>query len=234
MRFETRWPSLAACLLAWTAASCSRPTAPSPSGPATPADAIEGLFLSSGPSRVDGCLHNNVYAAFPTGSTVALVVASSVDDSGFAGLQQAVADVERVNAGRFRFVIRRTAETDPTPGRLEITSAHVPVARTQSACGNTLGCTRILTRDGGLLLSVQVLLVLGSPTVSTVHDFGHAIGLCHVNPQTMPAAIMSSPYGRDVQSRFSDIELEAMRAVYASTLEPGARRADFVRAGLLK
>jgi hypothetical protein len=34
--------------------------------------------------------------------------------------------------------------------------------------------------------------------------------------------------------RFSDLELQAVRTLYASALEPGATRADFVRAGLVR
>jgi len=50
----------------------------------------------------------------------------------------------------------------------------------------------------------------------------------------MPSAVMADPPGRTAAGRFSELELQAIRAVYASGLEPGATRADFQRVGLVR
>ncbi len=65
------------------------------------------------------------------------------------------------------------------------------------------------------------------------HELGYAIGLCHVNPKSVPDAVMADPPGRQRQDYFTERELEAVRRVFSSGLVPGAQRGAFVRAGLL-
>jgi hypothetical protein len=82
--------------------------------------------------------------------------------------------------------------------------------------------------DGSELLAADGALALGA---------GHARRRDRrVVPQQRTIAGRRLPAQQRLRrvSNGVDGRLEAMRAVYASTLEPGARRADFVRAGLLK
>jgi len=67
-----------------------------------------------------------------------------------------------------------------------------------------------------------------------VHEFGHAMGLCHINRERLPSAVMADPPGSMAQPRFNDQERAAVRAVYESSLMSGATRADFARVGLVR
>jgi hypothetical protein len=94
--------------------------------------------------------------------------------------------------------------------------------------------SRILSRQGPLLDRVQAIQLIGSSPRLKVHEFGHAMGLCHILGDRVPEAVMADPPGVTAVARFSTIELQALRAVYESSLEPGATRADFQRARLVR
>jgi hypothetical protein len=223
---------------------CGGPAAPSPAdiGPPELADVIEGIFLGSGPLAAGGCFpRSEVWHSYPHDSTVTVVLSSTIDDRGQATLERAVADLETVLAGRFRLTIGRSLEPDPVPDMLQITSADVPASRIESSCSpGGSGCTTILSMEGPYYLSAQAIQEMGTFQRLKVHELGHAIGLCHVKEERLPSAAMvehtstltaTSP---TAEGRFSELELEALRAVYASGLEPGATRADFQRVGLVR
>ncbi len=65
-----------------------------------------------------------------------------------------------------------------------------------------------------------------------VHELGHALGLCHVNGASLPNAVMAIPQ-RGSSDSFVTMELQAIEAVYASGLEPGATGVEFQQAGLI-
>jgi hypothetical protein len=214
---------------------CAGPVAPTPPGPPALEDAIEALFLGSGPLAAGDCLIPGMWMSYPRGATVALVLASTIDGTGQATLERAVADAQDAIAGRFRLVIERTAEVDPVPAMLQITSADVSAERVRSTCSpGGSGCVRVLARQGPLLDRVQAIQLLGSSQRLKVHEFGHAMGLCHILGDRVPEAAMADPPGVTATGRFSEIERQALRAVYESSLEPGATRADFQRAGLVR
>jgi hypothetical protein len=196
---------------------------------------IEALFLGSGRLAAGDCLLPGVWASYPRGSTVTLVLSSTIYGPGAETLERAAGDIETTLSGRFRIAIEHSADTDPLPARLQITSADVPEARVRATCSpGGSGCVRILAREGPLLLSAQAIQRLGTSQRLKVHELGRALGLCHIQGEIVPAAAMADPPGTEAEGRFSDLELEAFRAVYASSLEPGATRGDFIRAGLVR
>ena len=221
-----------ACVSA--SSGCLGPAAPTPVAPPTAAEIVEGLFLGSGPLAAGDCALTGVWSSYERNATVTVMLASTIDDRGRLTLERAVREVEAVIAGRFGLVVERSPEADPIPGVGQITSADVPASRVQATCSpGGSGCVRILARDGPHLISVQAIQQVGSSQRLKVHELGHALGLCHVRGERLPSAVMADPTGATAEGWFSEAELQAFRAVYASGLEPGATRIDFRRAGLL-
>jgi hypothetical protein len=229
MRRPAPWATLAFAL-----AACRGPSTPTP--PATPptlADVIEAIFLGSGPLAAGDCITPGILATPLRNTTFTVVIGTTIDAAGERTIEEAITDVQQVNNGRFRIVVERSSAADPLPGPLQITSADVPDATIQMLCSpGGSGCTRGLTFNGASITSARCVQRIGTSPRLKAHEFGHAIGLCHVDRDRMPAAVMAPSPGTMAQDRFSSLELDAFRAVYESGLEAGATRADFERAGL--
>src|SRR5262249_51784788 len=136
---------------------------------------------------------------------------------------------------RFRLTIGRTSQVDPMPRLNQITSADVADVLIRTTCSpGASGCTRLLFTTEGMLAGARCIQREGTSTRLKNHEFGQAFGLCHIDPTRVPDALMAPTAGALPQDRFSVLELEAIRAVYASSLEPGATREDFRRAGLIR
>ena len=211
------------------------PTGPTPDSPPDLKDVIEAIFLGTGPLAAGDCVGRGVWVSYPRDSMVTLQIASSIDSAGRQALESAVADLTGVLAGRFRLEPRSNAEADPLPGPLQITSADVPAEVITALCSpGGSGCTRAELIGGVTLNSARCVHRVGTSSRLKVHELGHAVGLCHVDRLRMPAAVMTDPFGTAVESRFSGLELDAIRAVYAANLEPGATRERFRDAGLVK
>lgn len=176
-----------------------------------------------------------MWIAYPRASTVTLEIASSIDAAGRLALESASADLNSAIGGRFRLEPRPNAAADPLPGPLQITSADVPAEIITALCSpGGSGCTRADLIGGVTLNSARCVQRVGTSSRLKVHELGHAVGLCHVNRLRMPSAVMTDPFGSEVQDRFSALELDAIRAVYAANLEPGATRQTFRDAGLIR
>jgi hypothetical protein len=229
MRRLAPWAMLAVAL-----AACRGPSTPTP--PATPpplADVIEAIFLGSGPLAAGDCITPGIFATPLRNTTFTVVIGTTIDAAGQRTIEDAITDVQQVNNGRFRLVVERSGAADPLPIPLQITSADVPDATIQLLCSpGGSGCTRGLTFNGASITSARCVQRIGTSPRLKAHEFGHAIGLCHVDRDRMPAAVMAPSPGTMAQDRFSALELDAIRAVYGSGLEAGATRGDFERAGL--
>jgi len=229
--------ALLVTLVVYTPA-CRAPTGPS-QGTAPPdlTEVVDAIFFGSGPlAHPDrDCPLDGRWAAYPRQSAVALVLASSVDAPAEQSLTRTVADLQQVIDGRFQLTIERTSQVEPMPRLNQITSADVSDAQIRATCSpGASGCTRLLFTIDGMLAGARCIQREGTSTRLKNHEFGHAIGLCHIDPTRIPDALMAPTAGALPQDRFSLLELEAIRAVYASSLEPGATREDFRRAGLIR
>jgi hypothetical protein len=214
--------------------ACSQ-TAPTPESPPDLRDVIEAIFLGSGPLAAGDCVGPGVWVSYPRDSTVTLQIASSIDGAGRQALESAIADLTGVIAGRFRLESRPNIEADPLPGPLQITSADVAADVIVALCSpGGSGCTKAELIGGVTLNSARCVHRVGTSSRLKVHELGHAVGLCHVDRLRMPAAVMADPPGASPQDRFTSLELDAIRAVSAANLEPGATRQMFRDAGLIK
>lgn len=225
-------PSVAVfALVLAAAAGCDG--ANSPTEPAgrrlTVEEVIEALFLDSGTASEGGF---DVWMSFPRGAQVRLVVASSVDRAALPFLERQVVDLNLAFAGQLSLTLTTVDEPDPRPGRHEITLAEVPASEILAVSGEPEagGTCREISTSGPLLVNARCLLLAGGGRPEAdMHEVGHGLGLHHVREGVGPAMMNPSAPVDD----FSALELEAIRRVYASGLQPGANRADFLAAGLL-
>jgi hypothetical protein len=202
-------------MLCAAVAQCGGPTSPSRFEPPL-AEVIEAIFLGSGPLAAGGCPAAGIWATYPRASVVTLIVSSSIDSSGRQSLAAAVNDLNAAFTGRFELTVSPTSVAAPLPGGLEITTDDISSAEILTLCSpGASGCTRV-TFHGVLLDSARAVQMAGTSLRVKTHELGHAVGLCHVNRYRMPAAV------------------QAIRQVYSSAIQPGARREDFLRAGLVR
>jgi hypothetical protein len=221
----------------WTAA-CGSAAAPTPPAVEPPPleDVIEALFLGAGPISPANhdCVLRGQWAAPSPGSAVAVVMSPTIVSSGEAVLSRTLDDLRAVISGRFIISLARSTDVEPRAAAGQITTTDVPAARFAMLCGAGNGCTHITSRAGPVIVSAEAVQNAGEPDRVKVHELGHALGLCHVTGDRMPDAIMSNQFVAPERDRFSALELAAIRAVYASALEPGAGPAEFRAAGLIR
>jgi hypothetical protein len=225
----------AAILTAVCLAACDHgsPTAPVPPvAVPTPLEAvIEALFLASGPAS-EGTSHGRLWASYPPGGRARLVIGASVNPAAAAALRRQVEELDRAFGGYFHFEAVASAEPEPQPATGEITIYEVPQSVIAALSGEAEagGLNQIVRSTGPVLDSSRCLIAAGSVDPDTyVHEVGHGLGFQHIRDGYVPAMMNPSAPVMD----FSELELEAIRKVYAAHLLPGATRDDFVRAGLL-
>lgn len=226
--------------LGFAACDGSSPTEPGATpGPATVSDVIEALFLGQGraaeTSIADGCLSAGTWSSYPRGSQVRVLVASTVPEEAVDVIERGVADFETAASGFITIRVEQVSDPDPFPGPREISVTSLPQSEVNLRCGGGTvgGCTNIVSHMGFLLDSAQSFLAQERhPGAIHIHEVGHGLGLCHLDPGAVPGALMN---GRsEPGAGWTAIELEAIHAVFTSGLEPGAGHEAFRQAGLIQ
>lgn len=230
--------ALVAALLATLLTACGGssdgggPTAPpAPSGDPIQ-DVIQALFFASGPlaSADGGCGGRRVYAAYPAGSNVRVVLGSGVSAANVAAVRSEMSALEAAMAGYLSIGVTGSAEPEPVPSSLEIVLVEVDRDRFLQLCpanvSGTGGCVvsaLAVVRDQALVAAAA-----GSGPLVGIHEIGHAFGFCHLGPDgyVMSASGVGPP-------AWTGDELEAVRRVYSSGLQPGATQADARALGLI-
>ena len=207
-------------------------------------DVVDALFLGSGPliprDGSQDCPLQGVWSGYPRGTTVRMRVSSRVPGPAQAGLSGAVGPLAGATGGALTVIVETTAELDPQPGVNEVTVAEVALPRV-AGCPSDAGCVQYRFAGRGLLMGARVVAPGGRSVGAYVHDaVGHGVlGLCHIDARLIGGAqnsLMSAglgvPPGSGAPS-LTGVDLEAIRAVYASGVNPGAARSAFLAARLV-
>jgi hypothetical protein len=207
-------------------------------------DVVDALFLGSGPLIPrDGstdCPLQGFWSGYPRGTLVRMRVASRVPGSAQAGLAGAVGSLAGATGGALTVKLEVTPELDPQPGVNEVTVTEVALPRA-AGCASDAGCVQYRFAGRGLLMGARVVEPRGRSVSAYVHDaVGHgALGLCHIDARLIGGgenSLMSAGLGVSPGSGASGLtglDVEAIQAVYASAVNPGAARASFLAARLV-
>jgi hypothetical protein len=207
-------------------------------------DVVDALFLGSGPLIPrDGstdCPLQGFWSGYPRGTLVRMRVASRVPGSAQAGLAGAVGSLAGATGGALTVKLEVTPELDPQPGVNEVTVTEVALPRA-AGCPSDAGCVQYRFAGRGLLMGARVVEPRGRSVSAYVHDaLGHGVlGLCHIDARLIGGgenSLMSAGLGVSPGSGASGLtglDVEAIQAVYASAVNPGAARASFLAARLV-
>ena len=221
------------------------------------ADYIEALFLGMGPLSPrdnNGCPDGEYghWIGWEQNIRLRITVSDIVDGAAMRLVETAVMQLSEATAGRYFATYSRTDVPDPIPGLHEVTLTEHPDPVSQG-CPLSRGCT-IFTFTGheasrefhssgtSLLRGARAIIQTTYPAPQGhLHDaIGHgALGLCHIdetrNGGTHNSLMSGGPMmrGSDLPDRLTQRDLDAIKAVFSSDLAVGARRADFVREGLV-
>jgi len=204
-------------------------------------DVVDALFLGSGPliprDGVVDCPLQGFWSGYPRGASIRLRVSSRVPGSAQAGIAGAIGALAGATAGSLLVNMEATAEADPQPGVNEVTVTELALPRA-AGCASDAGCVQYRFAGRGLLMSARIVEPRAQSTAAYVHDtVGHGgLGLCHIDARLIGGgenSLMSSgPPGSGAPS-LTGMDLEAIRTVYASGVNPGAARSTFLAARLV-
>ena len=208
-----------------------------------PRDVIVGLFLGQGPLRTSsgnvGCFRPGTMSGWRRGTNLRIIASTGLNSTQMRGVEEAARQMEAATDGQLTATILRTEESNPLPSFNDITVAALSDETVNTLCRAVAGGCAIADRAGEFG-TMRVVVRQGANDVTTAHEIGHAaLGLCHM--QAMPPdfgvnPIMSVAPDGNYHGRFgrlTEVELEAVKAVYAAGLRPGAALSDFRRAGLV-
>ena len=207
-------------------------------------DVVDALFLGSGPliprDGVTQCPLQGFWSGYPRGTIVRMRVSSRVPSAAQVGLAGAVGPLAAVTAGMLSVALDVTPELDPQPGVNEVTVTEMALPRA-AGCPSDAGCVQYRFAGRGLLMGARVVAPLGRSVAGYVQDaVGHGVlGLCRIDARLIGGAensLMSGGAGvipGSGASTLTGLDLEAIRTVYASGVNPGAARSAFLAARLV-
>jgi hypothetical protein len=206
--------------------------------------ATDALFLGSGPLIPrDGpseCPLQGFWSGYPRGSSVRVRVSNRVPGAVQAALGAAIGPLADATGGALAVTLTVVPEADPQPGVNEVTVTEAALPRA-AGCPSDAGCVQYRFAGRGLLMGARVVAPPGRSVAAYVHDaVGHGVlGLCHIGADQIGGAegsLMSAGFGAPPgsgSSTLTELDLGAIRAVYASSVNPGVGRSAFLAARLV-
>jgi hypothetical protein len=211
------------------------------------ADAIEALFLGSGPLKPrDGshpCPLTDYWKGFPRGTTVKVRLSTTVSEKVREAVKGALRQVPEATNGAIEATFELTDEPNPIPGPNEVTLTFHPDPVSQG-CIFDRGCIiHGFDPKGrpGVFRSGRAVQAPDLAVSDYVHDVvGHGvIGMCHIDakricgPENSLMSRGSGVFSGETANELTPIDLNAAKAVYGSKLSPGATRRDFIEHRLI-
>jgi hypothetical protein len=206
---------------------------------------IEPLFLGSGPWALQGntgCRADGVLRSLSTDVQYTLTASTDLSPSQqelfFTPFRQW--NSVKNNAGRFTETVQSLDAGTPFRDGLPVGFIYAmflddtfgaKCGAAGSGCADAMssaGNVNVITRGG-----ITLRRTIGGSVF--VHESGHMLGLCHVDHRIALAqdvSVMGGSSNSNVTTLTAE-EVEALSRVHAARLQPGARRSDFVRAGLI-
>jgi len=204
-------------------------------------DVVDALFLGTGPliprdGSVD-CPLQGFWSGYPRGASVRVRVSSRVPGAAQAGIAAGIGALTGATSSAILVNMEVTPETDPQPGVNEVTVAEAALPRA-AGCSSDAGCVQYRFAGRGLLMSTRIVEPRAQSVSAYVHDtVGHGIlGLCHIDARMIGGgenSLMSSGPPGSGAANLTGIDVEAIRSVYASGVNPGATRSTFLAARLV-
>ena len=207
-------------------------------------DVVDALFVGSGPliprDGATECPLQGFWSGYPRGATVRVRISTRVPAGVQAGIAGTASSASEATGGVLNLLVETTPELDPQPGFNEVTVAEV-VSPRAAGCSSDGGCVQYRFAGRGLLMGARVVGARGRSVAAYVHDaVGHAmLGLCHIDARQIGGAensLMSAGIGvtpGSGASTLTALDVTAIRAVYASSVSPGAGRPAFLAARLV-
>ncbi|MFQ5527824.1 MAG: hypothetical protein ACE5GX_16395 [Thermoanaerobaculia bacterium] len=223
----------------------TREPAPPEPVPDTLRDVIEALFLGSGPleqrdDQITCPFEPGVWSGFPRGTPIRVLVSTTVSADKLRAIRNAAAQVATATNDEITATVEIVDEDNPFPGNDEVTSTTHPSPVTEG-CPSNNGCTMFRFRSPGVLFWSRAVQPANQTPNAYAHDaIGHGVmGMCHIDgfrnggPGRSLMSGGPSVFSGDIALQLTELDIQAAQAVYASSLNPGASRADFVAAGLI-
>jgi len=205
-------------------------------------ETVDGLFLGTGPlvprDGPSDCPSQGTWSGYPRGTALRLRVSTSVPQAVVDALKQAIGPISEATIGGLSVTVEITDETDPQPGLNEVTVTERPQPRS-AGCPSNSGCVDYRFAGRGLLMGARVIEPPGRGVASYAYDVvGHAIlGLCRIDARRIggpeESMMAGGGSGGGGSAVLTGLDIEALRAVYSSSLTPGANRAAFLSARLV-
>jgi hypothetical protein len=204
-------------------------------------DVVDALFLGSGPliPRDGGvaCPLQGFWSGYPRGASVRVRVSSRVPGPAQAGIAAGIGALAGATSRAIVVNMEVTPELDPQPGVNEVTVTEMALPRA-AGCPSDAGCVLYRFAGRGLLMSARIVEPTAQTVAAYVHDtVGHGVlGLCHIDARAIGGgenSLMSSGPPGSGASNLTGMDLEAIRTVYASGVNPGAARSTFLAARLV-
>jgi hypothetical protein len=213
------------------------------------ADYVEALLLGSGPlsfSQNTSCPRTGVWSGFTGGTTVRNRVSAQIPAQYRETIRFLLGQVPEATAGRVATTFEVVPEDAPVAADNQM--VHVALgtsAELLAACGSVVGtaCLGYNSRPftGGAIRWSTGYYVIPVATFPQpyAHEPGHGIlGMCHINADAIGGgerSLMSASITPGNQAfQLTSFDIEALRAVYGSSVALGAGRAQFVAAGVLR
>lgn len=214
-------------------------------------DYVEALFLGSGPLVPKGdvdqnfaCPHRGMWSGYARGSTVTVVVPQRVRGGNRAAIDATAATVPDATAGAIRVGVVDTADLNIQASDGQLIMAVIPLDQVKPNCGPgaSIACITYFPYPipSGVIRWTKAFFSVGDPADIDhpnpfAHEMGHGIlGMCHLDPESSGGDRASVMTGFTGPSGISPFDIEALKAVWGSSLGLGATRGDFAAQGLVR